>query len=153
MPTFSTLPPSPPPILPGTYIAKVISASERVSEAGNDMIVMRLLLPDGRALPCCLTFVPQARPVLNAFCDSAGLTKPSDPDVEVQLTAEICKGRYLYITVSTEVESSGDPTPRIVRFLTRDQALILNPALAKTVLQPQEPIQLPVVSHTPNLFK
>jgi hypothetical protein len=153
MPTFSTLPPSPPPILPGTYIAKVISASERVSEAHNDMIVMRLLLPDSRSLPCCLTFFFQARPVLNAFCDSAGLAKPSDPDVEVQLTAEICKGRYLYITVSTELESNSDPTPRIVRFLTREQALIINPSLSKIVLQLQEPIHLPVVPQTPNLFK
>src|SRR6516162_8599137 len=102
MPRFATLPPQQPPLSPGVYIGKIASATGRVSEAGNDLISMRIVFPDGQSLPCCLTFVPQARPVINAFCDSAQLTKPADPDVEVELTAAHCKNRYLYILLSND---------------------------------------------------
>src|SRR5262249_50380413 len=96
VPRFSTLPPQQPPIPPGVYIGKIVSAIEKISEAGNDLISMRVLFPDAQSLPCCLTFVPQARTAINAFCDSAQLAKPTNPDVEVELTATHCKGRYIY---------------------------------------------------------
>jgi hypothetical protein len=153
MPSFQTLSPMPPPVAPGTYIAKVVAAAERVSEAGNDLIAMKLSLPDGRTLPCCLTFVERARPVLNAFAVSAGFLIPKESDVEVQLTAELCKGRYIYITIAIDQDSNGESAPKITRFLTRDAALLANPALGKITLQPQEPIPLPVVPRTQNLFK
>src|SRR6516225_6049998 len=148
MPRFATLPPQQPPIAPGIYVAKISSATERVSENGNDLISMRIVFPDGQSLPCCLTFVPQARPVINAFCDSAQLIKPANPDVEVELTAAHCKNRYLYILLSNDPEANGEPSPRITRFLTREAALAVNPSLSKISLQPQEPMQLPIVPHT-----
>jgi hypothetical protein len=153
MPRFATLPPQQPPIAPGIYVAKISSATERVSENGNDLISMRVVFQDGQSLPCCLTFVPQARPVINAFCDSAQLFKPADPDIEVELTASHCKGRYLYVVVSNDPESNGEPAPRITRFLTRESALAANPTLAKIALQPQEQVKLPIVPRTGTLFK
>jgi hypothetical protein len=146
MPRFSTLPPQQPPIAPGIYIGKIISATERISENGNNLISMRIMFPDGQSLPCCLTFVPQARAAINAFCDSAGLIKPSDADAEVELTAAHCKGRYIYVVVSNNPESNDDCSPRITRFLTRESALEANPALGKITLQQQEPVKLPSFS-------
>ena len=134
MPRFSTLPPQQPPIAPGVYVARIASATEKVSEAGNDLISMRVMFPDGQSLPCCLTFVPQARPVINAFCDSAQLTKPADGDIEVELTATHCKGRYIYVVVSNDPDSNGEASPRISRFLTREAALAANPALSKFIV-------------------
>jgi hypothetical protein len=61
MATFRTLAPEPPPVQPGTYLVRVIAAKDRVSSNGNDMIVMRMALPDGRELPCTVTFVESAR--------------------------------------------------------------------------------------------
>jgi hypothetical protein len=152
MPHFATLAPQQ-PIVAGVYIGKIVSATEKVSEAGNDLISMRIVFPDGQSLPCCLTFVPQARAAINAFCDSAQLSKPADADIEVELTATHCKGRHIYVSVSNDPESNGEPSPRITRFLTREAALAANPALAKIILQPLEPIQLPVVPRTGTLFR
>src|SRR5215475_4963916 len=126
MPRFTTLPPQQPPIAPGVYIGKIAGATERVSENGNDLISMRITFPDGQSLPCCLTFVPQARAAINAFCDSTGLIKPSDADVEVELATTHCKGRYIYVLVSNDLESNGEAAPRISRFLTREAALAAN---------------------------
>jgi hypothetical protein len=153
MPRFSTLPPQQPPIAPGVYIGKIVSASERISEAGNEMISMRVSFPDGQSLSSCLTFVLQARAAINAFCDSAQLIKPTDPESEAELTATHCKGRYLYVVVSNDPGANGEPSPRITRFLTREAALAANPALAKIRLQPQEPVKLPVIPRTGTLFR
>jgi hypothetical protein len=153
MPKFATLPPQQTPIAPGVYIGKIVSATEKVSEAGNDLISMRVMFPEGQSLACCLTFVPQARPVINAFCDSAELTKPAAADIEVELTSAHCKGRYIYVVVSNDLESNGEAAPRITQFLTREAALQANPALEKIALQPHEPVQLTVVPRTGNLFK
>jgi hypothetical protein len=99
---------------------------------------MKLGLPDGRELPCCLTFVPKAEAVLNAFCDSAGLIKPAQG--EAVLTAADCLGRYLYVVISNDVgDPDSDPVPHVTRFITREAALIKNPQLAKVMLKEQAP--------------
>ena len=93
------------------------------------------------------------RAAINAFCDSAQLTKPVDADIEIEITGTHCKGRYIYVVVSNDSESNGELSPHITRFLTREAALAANPALAKIMLQPQEAVKLPVVPRTGTLFK
>jgi hypothetical protein len=66
--------------------------------------------------------------------------------VTVNLTAEDCRDRYLYITVYNEDDGQGgDPLPKIVRFLTREAALVKNPELVRVVLREQQPRKLSAV--------
>lgn len=145
MPTFSTLPPQPPPIQPGVHLGKIVKAVEKVSERGNEMISMVIELPPpGRErLPCILTFVEAAKPVINAFTQSAGLLRPSEPNVEVELSANHCLGRYIYFKLEHDEEGA----PKISRFISRDAALLINPRLAEVAIQPQAPVTLPIVSN------
>jgi len=132
----------------GVYVLKVTKATEKVSERGNPMIVMTLSLPDGRSLGCVLTFVEAARPVINAFCESANLQRPPGDGVEAELSAEHCRGRYVYASIFNDAgDLTSDPMPDVSRFLTREQAPIKNPDLAKITLQPQAPVSLPVVNN------
>ena len=131
----------------GVYVLKVTKATEKVSERSNPMIVMTLSLPDGRSLGCVLTFVEAARPVLNALCESANLQRPPGDGVEIELSAEHCRGRYLYATIINDVS---DPVPRISRFVSREETLIKNPDLPQINLQQQPAVVLPVVRRTDN---
>jgi hypothetical protein len=143
MPRFLTNVQTGAAILDGVYVCKVTRAVEKVSERGNEMISMMLSLADGRSIPCILTFVEAARPVINAFCSSAELVKPLEDGIEVELTAHHCLGRYLYVVIVNDGNDPvSDPIPRICRFITREQALLI----AQIKLQPQAPITLPVVS-------
>jgi hypothetical protein len=72
--------------MPGVYVAKVIAAKEKISEVGNEMLIMKLTIPDGRTTSV-LTFCEAARPVISAFCDSADLRKPAEANVPVDLNA------------------------------------------------------------------
>jgi hypothetical protein len=132
----------------GVYMLKVTKATEKVSERGNPMIVMTLSLSDGRSLGCVLTFVEAVRPVISAFRESANLQRPPGDGVEVELSAEHCRGRYLYAAIVNDGgDLSNDPMPHVSRFLTREQALIKNPDLARITLQPQAPMSSPVVTN------
>jgi hypothetical protein len=136
----------PAPIPNGVYVAKIVSAQERCSDAGNDMLVLKLQLPTGETLPCTLTFVPQAAVVISAFCDSCGLLRPEE-GAEVELKPEDCLGRYLYVSiVNDESNTDNDPMPRVTRFLTREAALVKNLQLAKVMLREQAPRRLAVVN-------
>jgi hypothetical protein len=143
MPTFSTLAPQPSPVPPGVHLGKIVKAVEKMSERGNPMIVMTIELPPpgSQRLPCVLTFCEQARRPIDAFCSSAGLIRPLEPDIEVELRSSHCLGRYLYF----KVELDEDGGPKIVRFIDRDVAVQLNPALGAIAIQPRAPVTLPVV--------
>jgi hypothetical protein len=142
MPSFTTLPPRRPPIPAGVHVVKIIAAKEKLSEAGKDMIVMKLMVPDGRTIGSVLTFCEAARPVISAFCGSAGLRTPAEADIAVDLTASHCLGRYLYIVVSVETDGQTGTQPKVTRFLTREEALAINPELAKVQLREQQPLEL-----------
>jgi hypothetical protein len=146
VPTFSTLLPQPPPIPPGVHLGKIVKASERTSANGNEMIVMTIQLPPpgSQRLPCVLTFCEQARRPIDAFCSSAGLIRPLEPDIEVELRAAHCLNRYIFFKVALGESDE----PKIVRFLDREAALLINPAIAQIPIQPQAPVALPVVRKT-----
>jgi hypothetical protein len=141
MPTFRTLPPVETPPAPGIYVGKIIKALERTSENGNPMLILRLQLPDGKTLPSILTFVKAAEPVINAFCQSAELLRPSEPNIEVDLRPDHCLNRYIYF----RLEHDEDGASRITRFIDRQAALAANPRLADIKLGPQQPLALPIV--------
>jgi hypothetical protein len=152
MPTFFTSTDDHQPIPDDTYVLKVLSAVERISERGNVILVMKQGLPDDhRPLPCVLTFVEAAGPVINAFCESTGLQRPPGDGVGVELTVAHCRGRYPYVTIINDViHPASDPVPRISRFVSHEQALIKIPGLARINLQQQSAVVLPVVCRTDN---
>jgi hypothetical protein len=150
MPSFNTLPPRRPPIAPGVHIANIVVAKEKISEAGNDMLILKLMLPDSRTIGSVLTFVPAAQPVINAFCDSANLRKPAEADVAVDLNSSHVLGRYVYITVSVETDTGAQP--KVIRHLTRAEALAINPRLAEVALREQASLELPRTKLNPNPF-
>jgi hypothetical protein len=143
VPTFRTLLPIEPPPAPGIYIGKVIRAVERLSSNNNEMLVLTLELPPpGRErLPCILTFCEAARKPIDAFCSSAGLIRPLEPDVEVCLRPEHVLQRYVYF----RLEHDQDGSPRITRFIDRQAAVQLNPKLAEVAIQSLPPVALPIV--------
>jgi hypothetical protein len=147
MPTFFTSTADHQPIPDGTYLLKILAAVEKVSERGNEMLVMKLGLSDGRrTIPCTITFVPAAKALVNAFVASCGLTKPSGDDVETELRAEHVRGRYLYAVIANDVsDPASDPVPKIFRFISREVAIVKDPSIANIQLQPQPAVVLPVV--------
>jgi hypothetical protein len=130
----------------GVYVFKIREATERVSENGNEMLVMKLSLPDGRTIPTTITFVEKSRVLVNAFVESCELTKPPGNDVQTELRAEHVCGRYLYGVVVNDVsDPASDPIPKIVRFISREAAILKNPSIADIHLQPQPALVLPAV--------
>ena len=126
----------------GVYVFKIVQATERVSENGNEMLVMKLSLTDGRTIPTTITFVEKSRVLVNAFVESCELTNPPGNDVETELRAEHVRGRYLYAVVVNDVS---DPVPKIVRFISREAAILKNPSIASIQLQFQPAVELPAV--------
>jgi hypothetical protein len=145
VPTFTNPAPVEHGLSAGVYVGKITRAIEKTSEAGNSMISMVFTIPDGRRIASIVTFVPAAGPVIAALCDSCGLVRPTEADVQIELKAEVCRGRYVYFVVEEEPDSGGDSISRVTRFLSREKALRLNPKLGEIKLQEQEPITLPIV--------
>jgi hypothetical protein len=146
MPRFLTRATTHDVIPDGIYVFKIVQATERVSENGNEMLVMKLSLPDDRTIPTTITFVEKSRVLVNAFVESCELTKPSGNDVQTELRAEHVRGRYLYAVVVNDVsDPASDPIPKIVRFISREAAILKNPSIADIQLQPQPTVVLPAI--------
>ena len=146
MPRFLTRATTHDVIPDGVYVFKIVQATERVSENGNEMLVMKFSLPDGRTIPTTITFVEKSRVLVNAFVESCELTKPPGNDGETELRAEHGRGLYLYAVVLNEVsDPASDPIPKIVRFISREAAILKNPSIADIQLQPQPAVALPAV--------
>src|SRR6516165_7850750 len=146
MPRFLTRATTHDVIPDGVYVFKIVQATERVSENGNEMLVMKLSLPDGRTIPTTITFVEKSRVLVNAFVESCELTNPPGNDVETELRAEHVRGRYLYAVVVNDVsDPASEPIPKIVRFISREAAILKNPSIADIQLQPHPAVELPVV--------
>jgi hypothetical protein len=146
MPRFTNPPPLPPQISDGVHVCKVLKARAGVSSNGNETLIMRLGTPSGERITSVLTFVERASRVISCFCDSAELTRPDGKEQQFELTPKDVTDRYLYVVVSSEPDpDTGDPVPRVVRFLTRTEALRRNPELEKIRLQPQSPRSLRTV--------
>jgi hypothetical protein len=146
MPRFLTRATTHDVIHDGVYVFKIVQATERVSENGNEMLVMKLSLPNGRTIPTTITFVEKSRVLVNAFVESCELTKPPGNDVQTELRAEHVRGRYLYGVVVNDVsDPASDPIPKIVRFISRETAILKNPSIADIQLLPQPAVVLPAI--------
>jgi len=82
------------PVPAGNYPFEVVDAVEDTSKAGNEMIVMELAVDVGRENPLTMKYVnlvfhKNCYFVINAFCQSTGLTDKWDAG---QLDAEDCFG-------------------------------------------------------------
>jgi hypothetical protein len=132
----------------GIHLFRVAKVVEKQSErTGYPLLVMTLETPDSKRITSVLTFCEQAKVVISAVCRSAGLIMPEDPDVDVTLEAHHLLSRYIYgVVVSSTGDLLSDPEPRVVRFLTREQAIQKNPAIAQIPLRILPAVTLPVVA-------
>jgi hypothetical protein len=136
--TASMPPPAP---SPGIHLARIIRAKESVSENGNSVLRMTARFPDQSELSFAITFVERAAKLIGFFCRSADLELPKGEGVEVEIRPADVLGRIFYPVV----ELDGEAIPKITKFLSRSEALAINPALEKIALSPQAPVTLPVV--------
>jgi hypothetical protein len=130
--TTSLTAPAPPP---GVHVAKIIRAKEKLSEAGNTVLLLQAQFPGGEELSFAITFVERAAKLVAYFCRSIDLELPHGEGFEVEIKPADVLGRYFYPLV----EADADGTPRITRFLSRSEALAARPELAGVQLQPQTP--------------
>jgi hypothetical protein len=129
---------SPPAPQPGVHVAKIIGAREKVSEAGNTMLVMQAQFPAGERLGFVITFVPKVAKLVAYFCRSLELELPADEGSEAEIKPADVLGRYFYPVVEFDGEGA-EAVPKITRFLSRSEALAARPELAGVQLQPQAP--------------
>jgi hypothetical protein len=138
----------PPGPKPGVHVARVVKARERVSDAGNSMLLMTARFPDQTELGFVITFVEKAAKLIAYFARSAELILPEGEGVEVEILPTDVEGRLFYPVVELDGEGL-EAVPKITKFLSRAEALAINPALEKIALQPQAAIQLPAVKSLP----
>ena len=134
MARFTTAPPEPLPPPAGVHVCKIVEAKERTSQNGNAVLAMRLRFPGGEELSPLITFAESTRKIVGYFARSAGLILPTEPDVECEILPGDVLNRYLFVEVVYD-----DGTPRVARYLSRDEALAVNPRLVEIRVQPQEP--------------
>lgn len=145
MARFVTAALPPPAPQPGVHVARIVKAKERVSEAGNTMLIMTAKFLDHSELGFVITFVPKAAKLVGFFCRSCGLELPEGAGVEVEIRPEDVEGRVFYPVV--ELDGDGlEATPRVTRFLSRAEALSVNPKLAEIRVQEQSPRTLRAVN-------
>ncbi len=87
--------------------------------------------------------MPKAAKLVAYFCQSCGLILPEGEGIEVEIRPEDVQGRIFYPVV--ELDGNGlEAVPRITKFLSRAEALAINPSIA-TVRVNQEPVTLSAV--------
>lgn len=141
MARFTTTSLAPTAPQPGVHVARITKAREKLSEAGNTVLVMQARFPGGEELSFAITFVERAAKLVGYFCRSTGLELPEDAGVEVEIKPADVLGRYFYPVV--ELDGTGaEAVPKITRFLSRSEAIAARPELARIALQPQNPLAL-----------
>jgi hypothetical protein len=136
---------------PGVYAARIDEARLDVSKSsGADMLVLRLkLLPDAGELRSYLPFSVRTRVVLERFCKSAGLIIPPDGS-EIFIEPNQVLGRFICVEIA-HYEWRGKLCAKVIKYLSRKQALAANPDLNETGVRGQAPIKLesfPVIAKT-----
>ena len=126
MARFTTTSLGTPPPSAGVHIGRILTAKERTSENGNQVLSMRLRFPGGEELSAALTFTESTRKIIGYFARSAGLVLPTEAGAECEILPGDVLDRYLYVEVAYD-----DGEPRVARYLSREEALSLNPALAQ----------------------
>jgi len=129
-----------PPVAPGAYAARIVKAREKTSEAGNQMLLMTARLSTGAEIPFVVTFAPSQKSakLVAYFARSLDLIIPEGEAVEIELLPQDVLNRAFY----PQIELDDEGQAKIVRFLSRQEAVAINPKIAEIRLRPQSPRQL-----------
>jgi hypothetical protein len=129
-----------PPVQPGAYVARVIKAREKTSEAGNQMLLLTARLSTGAEIPFVVTFAPSQKSakLITYFARSLDLIVPEGEGVETELLPRDVLDRVFY----PQIELDNEGQAKIMRFLAREEAIAINPEIAQIRLRPQSPRQL-----------
>src|SRR5689334_10935946 len=124
---------------PGVYAARIDEARLDVSKAsGADMLVMNLsLLPNNGRVRAYLPFSARTRVVCERFCKSCGLIIPAN-GAEIFIEPNQVLGRFVYVEIS-HYEWRGKLNCKVLKYLSRKQALAANGALDETGVRGQPP--------------
>jgi hypothetical protein len=121
----------------GVHIARIAEVKEKVSEAGNVVWSLLAKFPDRSELKFYVTFADsdKSRRLVVFFLKSLGLVLPEAPGSQIDLSPNDAKDRLFYCAI--ELDSDG--APKITKFLSREEALAMNPAISRVAVAPQEP--------------
>src|SRR5262245_60545724 len=115
----------------GVYMLKVIDCTETVSKNGSDVFKLKLTtVPHDRHVSDFLVFTPNSFWVIGDFCRSSGLELP-DKEADIDIQPNDCLLRVCYAELVHEVGRDGKTRLSVQRYLGRDKAIGINPALLR----------------------
>jgi hypothetical protein len=143
MPTFRSSNSSGSGLLPpNAYILQCINCTETVSSKGSQMFKLQLTtigtVPNDRWVYDFLVFHPNSDWVIQDFCRSAGLEVPIQ-EADIGLKPDDCILRVCYAKLVHERGRDGKTRLAVERYITRQEAIKLNPDLAGIALPKNAP--------------
>ena len=115
----------------GVYMLKVSDCTETVSTNGSDMFKLKLAtIPHDRHVYDYLVFNPNSFWVIADFCRSSGLELPDD-EADIDIYPNDCLLRVCYAELVHELGRDGKTRLSVERYLSRNEAIAINPALVR----------------------
>jgi hypothetical protein len=110
---------------------QVIDCTETVSTNGSDMFKLKLAtIPHDRHVYDYLVFTPNSSWVIADFCRSSGLELPSQ-EADIDIYPNDCLLRVCYGELVHELGRDGKTRLSVERYLSRNEAITINPALVR----------------------
>ena len=110
---------------------KVIDCTETVSTNGSDMFKLKhTTIPHDRHVYDYLVFNPNSFWVITDFCRSSGLELP-DHQADIDIYPNDCLLRVCYAELVHELGRNGKTRLSVERYLSRQEAIGINSALAR----------------------
>jgi hypothetical protein len=123
----------------GAYMLRVLEATEQESSKGSDMIKLKMAtVPHDRYVWDYLVFSEKAFWVIADFCRSSGLELPLE-ESDIDLYPHDCLRRICYAELIHERGRDGKDRLQVERYVTRQEALELNPALIQVKVPADAP--------------
>jgi hypothetical protein len=124
----------------GVYLLRVLEATEQKSSRDSEMIKLKMAtIPHDRYVWDYLVFSEKAFWVIADFCRSSGLQLPVE-ESEVDLYPHDCLRRVCYAELVHERGRDGKTRLAVERYVTRKEALELNPALIQVKVPADAPV-------------
>ena len=129
---------------PGVFAGRIIVAREKTAESGNPTLRLRARFHDGSELPFVITLAAseKAAKLVGYFARSCDIVLPP-AGAEAELRAADVENRLFFAEVA--LDENGEP--RIVKFLSKQEACVRNPEIGKLSFHPQEPLRLQPVDN------
>jgi len=116
---------------PGVYMLKVIDCTETVSRNGSSMFKLKLVtMLHDRHVYDYLVFNPNSFWVIADFCRSSGFELP-DREADIDIYPNDCLLRVCYAELVHELGRDGKTRLSVERYMSRQQAIGINPALVR----------------------